>query len=271
MRPIITLTTDFGTKDPFVGQMKGVILGINPDAEIIDITHDISPQNITEGAIVAGLSYEYFPPHTIHIVVVDPGVGSGRRALIVRTEKHLFVGPDNGIFSMIYIREKGSFDVTHITSERFFMKKQSATFHGRDIFAPVAAWLSTGVPVEKFGKTIDDYITLPLKEPSIKPGAIRGEIILIDGFGNASSNITSDLLKSTFHNLEKIEVSIKEMRIPLMKSYLEAEGKGLCCILNSSGLLEFFVYRGRAAERFNINIGDPVEVRASIVSAGASI
>ena len=191
---IITLTTDFGSKDPFVGIMKGVMLNINPLITIIDITHTISPQNILEAAIAVEASFSYFPHKTIHVVVVDPGVGSGRRPLLVSADYHYFIGPDNGVFSRIY-KKSESLDVFHVTAEHYFLPQRSATFHGRDVFAPVAAWLAKGIHVERFGDPITDYVTLPLPAPVfLQENTIEGEVVYIDRFGNLITNIHDTML-----------------------------------------------------------------------------
>lgn len=260
-RPIITLTTDFGTKDPFVGQMKGVILRINPDAEIIDITHDISPFNIREGAVVIGLSYQYFPPHTVHLAVVDPGVGSGRNPILVSSGNHYFVGPDNGLFSLIYAKEKESLNVMKITAGYYFLKKDSPTFQGRDIFAPVAGWLSKGIPAANFGERIDGYISLHIPEPE-KPTerTLEGEVIYIDRFGNAITNIPCEALNAYLSMGSNVRVVVKGRDIRMKKHYAEAEERDLYCLFNSFGLLEFFVYRGNASGEFGLAVGDIVSV-----------
>jgi S-adenosylmethionine hydrolase len=261
IRPLITLTSDFGTKDPFVGQMKGVILNTNPDVEMVDITHNISPHNIREGAVLTGLSYEYFPVRTIHLVVVDPGVGSRRRPIIVATQNHYFVGPDNGLFSMVYKKEKDFFSVTHITAEHYFLKKDSATFHGRDVFAPVAGWLSKGIPVSHFGAEIDDFMNIHLPEPG-RPSrnTIEGEVMYIDRFGNAITNISSDLLRDSLNGGERLRIVLKGNVVSFRNCYSEVEDKDLYCLINSCGLLEFFIFRGNAAESFGIRIGDIVGI-----------
>jgi len=187
--PIITLTTDFGYRDPFVGIMKGVILNINPLANIIDITHGISPQNIMEAAFTIEMSFASFPSKTIHVVVVDPGVGSVRRPILVITDHYYFIGPDNGIFSQIYNLSE-SLNVIHLTAEHYFMAQISSTFHGRDMFAPAAAWLSKGINVSNFGDPIDDYVNMPISVPVMPTkNIIEGEVIYIDLFGNVITNI----------------------------------------------------------------------------------
>src|ERR1051326_1351149 len=189
-KPIITLLTDFGSHDYFVGAMKGVILSINPAAHLIDITHEIPPQDIHNAAFNLLAAYKDFPANTIHLAVVDPGVGSVRRPVLIECGNQFFVGPDNGIFSWVCQRE-GHYRAIHLTNEKFFRHPVSATFHGRDIFAPVAAALSTGVPAEAFGPAIDNLIHLESLAPAvISNGAIDGRIIHIDRFGNCITNLT---------------------------------------------------------------------------------
>jgi hypothetical protein len=257
---LITLITDFGTRDPFVGQMKGVMYSINPDVRIVDVTHDITPFNIREAAIVTGLSYSHFPTRSVHLVVVDPGVGSSRRPVIVTTENHYFVGPDNGVFSMIYTLEEKSLTVTHITADHYFYQKESPTFQGRDYYAPVAAWLSKGIPVSNFGEPIQDYIRMRIPVPE-RPtrNTLEGEVIHIDRFGNAITNIRESLLNAGGAGKDT-RVILKGKEVSMKNHYSEAEDKDLYCLINSFGLLEFFVYRGNAAGLHEINIGDIVGI-----------
>ncbi len=263
-RPIITLTTDFGCDGPFAGVMKGVILKINPEAEIIDITHGIRPQDIREAAYTIGMNFRYFPDGTLHVVVVDPGVGSHRRPILVMAEHHYFLGPDNGVFSYIYRMGHESLEVVHVTADHYFLSKESATFQGRDVFAPVAGWFSRGVRMEKFGDLITDYenISLPVPEPTPE-GDLQGDVILIDSFGNAITNITRDDMKS-FCRAEKgrqCKVMFRGKEIPLKSFYAEGKEGNLCSVVNSSGFLEFFIYRGNAAAEHNIAVGDKAAVR----------
>src|SRR4030043_1646032 len=218
---IITLTTDFGYKDPFIGIMKGVILNINPVVQIVDITHGISPQNVIEAALSIEMSFTAFPHKTIHVIVVDPGVGSSRRPILVVTDYHYFVGPDNGIFSQIFnLTER--LTVIHITAEHYFMPQRSSTFHGRDIFAPVAAWLSRDINVSNFGDTITDYVTIPVPLP-VTPAknTIEGNVIYIDHFGNAITNIKTQKIDELFDNKpgRKLKVVVKGKEAPLKNYY----------------------------------------------------
>ncbi len=254
--PIITLTTDFGYKDPFVGIMKGVILGINPSVTIIDITHGISAQNILEAAVSIEMSFKSFYNGSIHLVVVDPGVGTGRRPILVRTEKYYFIGPDNGIFSRIYnLSER--LEVTHITSEHYFLPERSSTFHGRDIFAPAAAWLSRGINISKFGDPINDYVSITIPTlVTVNKNIREGEVIYIDRFGNAITNIrTQDITEQ-----KSLKVMLKGKIAPLKDHYSQAEDDGLYSLINSFGYLELFVCRGNASSHFDIKVGEKVAV-----------
>lgn len=263
-KPIITMTTDFGLKDPFVGIMKGVIMGINPDAQIIDISHNISRYNIFEASHVIFLSYKYFPQGTIHIVVVDPGVGSSRRALMVVTKDYYFIGPDNGVFTPIFEELKTDFlKVIHLTSLHYFLPVRGSTFHGRDIFAPAAAWLSKGIDSTKFGEQITDYVTISSIKSTIEDGRIiKGSIISIDGFGNAITNITEDNLRELTDIVyrDKFRIIYKGRELTIKNYYAEAEESSLSAIINSFGHLEIFVYKGSASEAFDIKIEDSISV-----------
>lgn len=261
-RPFITLTTDFGSKDPFVGIMKGVMVSINPSVRIIDITHNISPQSILEAAYTLEMSYASFPHKTIHVAVVDPGVGSARRPLLVATDYHYFIGPDNGVFSRIY-RLTESLTVIHITAEHYFLPQRSSTFHGRDIFAPVAAWMSKGIDIERFGDPITDYVTL--QEPALissSNNVVEGEVIYVDRFGNLMTNIPGEKINisGSGETHDGPKVAIRGRDVPLKKYYSEAGDKELCSLVNSFGYLELFVNRGNASSDFGINVGEKVEV-----------
>lgn len=265
--PIITLTTDFGLKDPFAGVMKGVILGINPLVRIIDITHTIQRHNIFEASMAAALSHKYFPPATFHVIVVDPGVGGMRRPLLVVTEDHYFIGPDNGVFSYIYENTDPHFlKVMHITASHYFLPVIGATFHGRDIFAPVAAWMSKGVDSSKFGEQIDDYVKIPLPEPVFSNNVLTGEIVSIDNFGNAISNITGDKLAelAPVESKGNFRFTFNNNPLPFVNYYAENENGGLSAIVNSFGHVELFVYQDSAADRYGIKIGDRVSVNIII-------
>ncbi len=265
-KPVITLTTDFGLKDPFVGVMKGIIFGINPNAKIIDITHNITPHNIPEAAQVLSMAYKYFPKASIHLAVVDPQVGTARRPILVSTEDCYFVGPDNGLFTHFFEKQQSGFlKVIHITSSHFFLPLKGPTFHGRDIFAPVAAWLSRGVRSFKFGDTINDYVRLPIPKPeTANETTVEGSVVHIDNFGNAITNITDRHLAkfSPEFSQEKFNVFYKGTRINFAHYYAQAEHADLSAVLNSFGFLELFVYKGNASDNFDIKINDKVSVVA---------
>jgi S-adenosylmethionine hydrolase len=253
---IITLTTDFGYKDPFIAEMKGVILSINPYASIVDITHDIEPFNIAEAAFVIGSSYRYFPSRTIHAVVVDPGVGSERRPLIIETRGHMFVGPDNGVFSSI-LQEAQSAECVEILNTDYVIRKESPTFQGRDVFASVAAWLSRGVSLSDVGPRLAAPITIRIPGSQMLERGLTGEVLYIDRFGNAITNITEkDLaLIGSYYQVE-----IKGHSVSPVAYYARAAAGALNCLVNSSGYLEIFSYRDSASGRFEIRKGDAIVV-----------
>lgn len=245
--PVITLLTDFGTADYFVGAVKGAILSVNPAAVIADITHEIPPQDIAAGAFALLAAYRTFPAGATHLAVIDPGVGSTRRPIIVSANEQYFVGPDNGLFSYIYDREP-SHTTFHITSDRYFRPDPSSTFHGRDIFAPVAAALSQGVSPEDFGPEINDEVRLPSLETPFR-------IIHIDRFGNCITNITRDGLKSGA-GLVINGRTITEFR----NFYGEGSPTEPFGIWGSAGFLEISVNGGSAAEILGARRNDPVSI-----------
>jgi len=260
--PVITLTTDFGYKDPFVGIIKGVILKINPAAKVFDITHGISPQNIFEASLVLEISYNAFPHDTIHVAIVDPGVGSSRRPILAVTENYFFIGPDNGIFSRIFALAE-RLTVFHITAEHYFLKQDGSTFQGKDIFAPIAGSLSKGVDISHFGDPITDFKKLSIPSPQLTgKNVIDGEVVYIDRFGNTMTNIPKEKISEmTGSNSEnKIKVLIKGKEIPFKTYYAEVKDTGLYALINSFGYLELFVRNGNASRSFGIKTGDKVGV-----------
>ena len=260
--PVITLTTDFGLNDYFAGVMKGVILSINPDVNLVDITHCISPFNVREGAFLINNFYSYFPSKTVHLIVVDPGVGSRRRQLIAKTKKYFFVAPDNGILSYIYKKEN-DIEVYEITNSDYFIKPVSQTFHGRDIFAPVAAHISKGVSCNEFGKRIDDFTCVSINEPVIKKNIMIGEIVCIDRFGNLITNISRDNFEASFLQSKgkKFEIKINDIRVRnISDSYASAKDKNLSAIWGSHGYLELFLREANAEEKFKIKAGVKISV-----------
>lgn len=262
---IITLTTDFGLDDPFVGVMKGVILSINPNVSVIDLSHGIASHDVREAAFTLGMNYRFFPERTVHVVVVDPGVGSRRRPILVSTEKHYFIGPDNGVFSYIYARERQMLKVMHITADHYFLKLKSPTFQGRDVFAPIAAWMTAGKQIENLGNVINDYATIDLPMPRQSKTSLKGEVILIDKFGNAITNISqNDISTLTARRKNsRAEVFLGKKKIALKEYYGQASDRKLYAVMNSSEHLEFFVNRGNAAKAGKLKVGTPVELKLS--------
>ncbi len=258
---LITLTTDFGYKDPFVGIMKGVILGISPEARIVDLSHGLAPQDIRGAALVVQQSAPFFPAGAIHVAVVDPGVGTNRRAILIESEGNFFVGPDNGVLSLA-VRGKPIGTVVELANDKYHLKPTSATFHGRDIFAPVAAHLSLGVPARSFGPALEDYSRIDWPGVTKTEDGIQGEIIYIDNFGNLITNVRAHDLKALPR--EKLAVSLADVTIyGLASSYAGGGAADYAAVINSWGLLEISCFNGRAQLRSGADIGDPVHVRAA--------
>jgi S-adenosyl-L-methionine hydrolase (adenosine-forming) len=250
----IALLTDFGTSDYYVGAMKGVIVSIDPDASIVDITHEIEPQNIASAAFILRACYEDFPKGTIFLCVVDPGVGSERRAIIAQTESYIFVGPDNGLFSFIL---KKTATIHAIENETYFRYPVSSTFHGRDIFAPVAAHLSKGVGLMEFGPQISDSVVLPDSHPwQISESTIEGSVIHIDRFGNLVTNIPA----SVAGRFDVIEIG--DTRITQLKrTYADGRSDEPFAIVGSAGFIEISFNRGSAAQTLKASYDTKVTLR----------
>ena len=249
----ITLTTDFGTRDWFVGGMKGVILGVNPATSVVDITHEIPAGDIRAGAFALMASVRCFPRATVHVAVVDPGVGSRRAAIAVKTADYFFVGPDNGVLSFALARETIT-EIRRLDNDTYFRRPVSLTFHGRDVFAPVAAALTRNILFESLGKQWDDYVRLDWPQPTVAGGLIRGEVIYIDHFGNAITNIEGPGKSAT-----KVRVPEK-VRCEIGLCYQDAPLGQPVALLGSSGFLEIAVNGGNAARAHAVTIGDTVEV-----------
>jgi S-adenosylmethionine hydrolase len=256
------LTTDFGQEDHFVGVIKGVILSINPEARIVDISHHIGSYDIFDAAYTLEQSYRFFPPDTIHLVVVDPGVGASRRPLVVRSLEYKFVGPDNGVLSLVYEHE-ANLDVRAITSEHYFLNPVSNTFHGRDVFAPVAGWLSKGVEVTKFGEPVNDFVKFASPKPKkVRENFIKGVTLKVDKFGNLITNITPQDVPQLFaENPPPFKIMINQQEITnLNLSYSMGKPSELFAIVGSSGFLEISTNRGSAAKALNVGRGAEVGV-----------
>jgi S-adenosylmethionine hydrolase len=248
--PIVTLTTDFGLNDHFVGALKGVILNIAPEANIVDICHTVQAFDILDGALALAQSYSYFPPRTVHLVVVDPGVGSARRPILATSEMHNFVAPDNGVLSLMYAREQ-RLSVRHITAEHYFLQPVSNTFHGRDIFAPVAAYLAKGVDQEKFGEEVSDYVRFNAPKPKASdPNSLRGVVLRVDRFGNLITNFTPQDAPALFqNNAPTFKMVVGKREITSMRTnYADGAPGELFAIIGSMGFLEIAANRGSAAQ-----------------------
>lgn len=266
-RDLVTLTTDFGTGDPYVGIMKGVMLAIAPWLRFVDISHEIPPQNTREGAFILATSWRYFPTGTVHLAVVDPGVGTERRPILLVGPDAFFVGPDNGLFGWVFgppwedhppagprpLPE--GWQAFILDQPRFWRPEISRTFHGRDIFAPVAAYLAAGVRPDELGKPVGEVTALPWPRPEpIGRSALRGEVVYTDRFGNLITNIPAKLISPT----ARVEIAGRTIH-GLSRAYAEAVGPA--ALINSFGLLEIAVPGGSAARTLNAGPGTPVTVR----------
>jgi len=268
-RPIITLTTDFGTNDHFVGAVKGVILDIVPEAAIVDISHAVQAFDVLDGALTISQTYAYFPTGTIHMVVVDPGVGTTRRPIIASSDGYHFVAPDNGVLSMVYAKEE-RIHVRHVTSDHYFRQPVSNTFHGRDVFAPVAAYLAKFVDSHKFGDEIEDYVKFAAPRP--KPtgeNRMRAVVLKVDRFGNLITNITPEDAPALFAEKPgkfKIVVGSKEIT-SIHTVYAEGTPGEVFGILGSMGYLEIVANRAPAAQLTGASKGSEVSILLGEASA----
>ncbi len=253
MDKLIALLTDFGLKDGFVGTVKGVIKSINPKADIIDISHEISSFDILEASIILNASYKYFPKKTIFVCVVDPGVGTERKPILVETEKYYFIAPDNGLLTLPLKNEKIK-KIIHLTNEKYFLSRDTETFHGRDIFAPVAAYLSKGIPVEEFGQEIKNINQIDFPWPQKRDNQIIGQIIKFDKFGNAITNL--EYIPESFK-----EIRLKDYKITkICQNFQEGEKNKPNLIKGSFGFYEIFLPEGNAKEILKLNKGDTIEI-----------
>ena len=264
---VIALLTDFGLADPYVGAMKAVIAGINPKVQIIDISHHVPPQDIQEGAFILYSSYKYFPKDTIFVAVVDPGVGTRRRIVCVRTGRYTFLTPDNGLLGLVInevdvgARRAVPLLAVEVTNTRYFLPEVSSTFHGRDVFAPVAAHLSRGLKPTKLGRQIDDPHTFSFPDPIVvKKGVLKGEIIHIDRFGNLITNV--EHVWAEVLDWGPVSISVKDKEISrISHTYQEGQVGELLALFGSSGYLELSINMGNAREVLGCTRGDKVVVR----------
>lgn len=260
MNGIITLTTDFGLKDGNVGVMKGVIWGIAPQARIVDISHLIEPQNISEAALILLRSAAYFPPGTVHVVVVDPGVGTARRPIAAQVGVQYFIGPDNGIITLWLERVEAQKQPVHfvvLDRPQYWLPEISHVFHGRDIFAPCAAYLAAGASLEGMGTPIDNPVRLTLPQPERSPGGWSGEVIHIDHFGNLAANIRIEHLQG----LKVATISVCGVKIEgMVNTFGERLPGELVALFGSTGNLIISVVNGSAAQTLNAHVGEKIEV-----------
>jgi hypothetical protein len=259
-RPIITLTTDFGSNDHLVGAMKGVILRVNPDVSIVDISHHVIPYDILDAALTIGQAYRYFPARTVHIVVVDPGVGTQRRPLLVSGDQHYFVGPDNGVFSMVYEREE-RLTVRHVMAEHYFVNPISMTFHGRDVFAPTAAWLTKNGQPSSFGDEITDFVRFSLPKPKSANGQVKGVVLKLDNFGNAVTNLTAEDVPQLLAANAKFKISVGGKQVTrFAQTYSQGDPGEPFAVIGSSGFVEISVNKASAARLLGVQRGAEVTV-----------
>lgn len=274
MSPIVTLTTDFGYDDAYVAAVKGAILNVNPKATIVDVSHTIRPQDILQAAFILNAAYRYFPKQTVHVAIVDPGVGSERRGVILKAPSAMFVAPDNGILTYIIddlfsvdgqslieqtqglteIVFKKGLEAAAITDPRFWRHPVSPTFHGRDIFAPVAAGLSLGISPYEFGEKINSLHALSIAKPSLDPdGNVVGQVLHVDRFGNLITNIRSNSLPS-----KNITIDVGGRRVQGRSDYY-AQGEGIMAVAGSTGYIEISLRDGSACDFLGVEVGDEVK------------
>lgn len=259
MRPIITLTTDFGARDPFVGVMKGVILGIARDARLVDLTHEVAPHDVLEGALALEAAVGYFPPGTVHLAVVDPGVGSARRPLAIRARDQYFVGPDNGLFSFLLAGQGWS--AVALTAAVYRLPRVSRTFQGRDVFAPAAAHLALGAPLERFGPPVTDPVLVPWPSAHRQGDAIVGEIVHADRFGNLLTSVRAADLEA-LGPVEALVVEVEGQEVGgIVGRFADLPPGGAGALVGSSDRLEISVREGSAVARTGGRLGSRISVR----------
>ena len=259
MARLVTLTTDFGARDWFVGVMKGVILGLAPRTAIVDLTHDIPPGDIHAGAFALAAGFRFFPKGAVHAAVVDPGVGSARKAIAVQTAHYFFVGPDNGVLSWALAKERIK-AIHSLENKAFFLQPVSGTFHGRDIFSPVAAHLSRGVPIHKLGRRLEHYASLPWPQPKPARRGVRGQIVYLDRFGNGITNLDAAALAPLGKGRFRVFFG-RRYSCPVETFYQAVAAGRPVAVVGSSGFLEIAVNAGNAAQHLGLKTGDNVLVR----------
>jgi len=260
--PTVTLMTDFGTRDHYVACMKGVILQVNANLRIVDVTHDITPHGIVEAAFILRHIWPWFPPGTVHVVVVDPGVGTGRRILIGRYSDRLVIAPDNGNITLVH-RDAQIQELRSVEARRFFGGVLSPTFHGRDVMAPVAAHVASGVRLHDLGPLTDHLEILNLPQPKVAPGhSLIGEVLYVDHFGNLITNITAVDINNAYSRRDRIEAWIGDVSLgPIHATYSDVSQGEPLALFGSTLMLEIAVNQGNAAVRFAAGVGTRVEIR----------
>jgi S-adenosylmethionine hydrolase len=256
---IITLTTDFGEDAPYVASMKGVILTINPEARLVDLSHQIPPQDVRHAAFFLASAIPYFPAAVIHVIVVDPGVGTDRALLYAEVGGHRLLVPDNGCWTLLACEVSPAPTVRRLAEPRYWRQPVSATFHGRDILAPVAAYLSLGVPSESLGPVVTDWVRLDIPQPELAPDGLRGEVIFVDHYGNLVSNIPAEAFLA--FAARPVRITVGDQEVPrCVRAYADAEPGTLVALVGSAQRLEIAVTQGHAAQRLGASVGTPVTV-----------
>lgn len=267
---LITLTTDFGVSDHYVGAIKGVILNINPQAQIVDLCNAVQSYDVLDGAITIAQAYRYYPADAVHMVVVDPGVGTPRRPILVTGERHIFLAPDNGVLSLVYEQEE-RLSVRHITSDHYFLQPVSNTFHGRDVFAAVAGWLSKGVEVSKFGDEITDFVRFAAPRPKpIDAKTMKGVVLRVDKFGNLITNFAERDVPALFAQpTPPFKITVGKAQVAkLAQSYSQGAPGEVFAIIGSMGYVEISANRGAATQA--VGAGRGAEVMLTLESAAGA-
>jgi hypothetical protein len=259
---IVTFTTDFGLDDPWVGTMKGVVLSINPEVVLVDICNAVQSFDILDGAITLAQAYNYYPAGSVHVVVIDPGVGTVRRPIVADTGRHVFVAPDNGVLSFVYAREEGTV-VRHITAEHYFLQPVSQTFHGRDVFACVAGWISKGIDLSKLGDEITDYVRFAIPKPQIVDNVMKAVVLKVDKFGNLITNVTPQDLPQLFQpEPGRFTIFVGKAEINrIVAAYGNGNPGEPFAILGSTGFLEIAANRASASRLVGAAKGSEVKLR----------
>jgi len=261
MPPVIALLTDFGTSDPYAGAMKGAILSVCPEATVVDVLHEVPAHDVAAGALALDAAHPYFPKGAVFVVVIDPGVGTARRAIAAEAGGRTFVAPDNGVLTLVLAAHEAA-RVHAIENERLFRRPVSPVFHGRDVFGPVAAHLARGLPLEGIGPKVEDPVRLAFPSPTRRGDGWEGAVLAVDRFGNMVTNLTASQLGPLLDDRAAMEVVVGRTTVPVVLTYGEAPEGALCALVGSSGRLEVAANRARASDRLGTGSGTPVRVRA---------